>query len=239
MKVKIFSIYKKYSSLERNSKKEIEKIIKNDVKKTSGGYAGFRKFSYLIDYIWQKETSARDLKKIVKFLNTCKIEKRILLLLKKCERILPTSQVNVFILPLARTKENMKVVDDLCGVVAYTPWRRNFLLFLHPQKGWKKYLDMTVVHEYNHAVRMQYFHPNSKERTILDHIILEGLADNFVKKITGFTPPWAKPFPKKIERKIWGKIKEGCSKRLITIIFMKIWELCLEIRNFLIGLVIE
>jgi len=206
MKVKIFSIYKKYSRLERNSRKEIDKIIKNEVRRTSDGYAGFRKISYLINYVWQKEADAEDLKEISRILSRSKIEKRILALLKECEHVLPTSQVNVFIFPLARTRKNMKVVDDLYGVTAYTPWQKNFLLFIHPQRGWKKYFDLTVVHEYNHSVRMHYFKPN-ENRTILDHIVLEGLADNFVKRVTGFIPTWAKPFQKKTEKKILKKIK--------------------------------
>jgi len=207
MKVKIFSIYKDYTNLKRNSKREIEKTIKNNVKRTSDGYAGFRTISYLVDYAWQKEADVSDLKAVTKILNKSDIKKRTLILLKKCNHILSTSQVNVFIFPYSKTARNRKVSNDLRGVTAYTPWARNFLLFLHPQRGWKKYFDMTITHEYNHSVRMQYFNPYSKERTILDHIILEGMADNFVKRITGIIPTWAKPFSNKVEKKILAKIK--------------------------------
>jgi len=207
VKIKIFPIYKKYSGLKVNSKKEIEKIIRREVRKTSDRYAGFRKISYLINYVWQKEANAGELKKIAKILGRSKIEKRILLLSKQCERILPTSEVNVFIFPIARTRENRKVIDDLHGVTAYTPWQKNFVIFVHPQRDWKRYFDMTVVHEYNHSVRMQHFPPD-KNRTILDWIILEGMADNFVKAVTGFIPTWARPFPKKTEVKILEKIKD-------------------------------
>jgi len=206
VKIKIFSIYKKYSGLKINSKNEIGKIIRKEVKKTRNGYAGFRKISYLINYVWQKETGARELKRIAKFLGKSQIEKRILFLSRQCERILPTSGVNVFILPIARTSENSKMLDDLRGVTAYTPWQKNFVIFIHPQRDWKRYFDLTIVHEYNHSVRMQHFRPN-KNRTILDWIILEGMADNFVRKVTGFIPTWARPFPKKTEERIIKKIK--------------------------------
>jgi uncharacterized protein YjaZ len=214
MKLQIFPVYKEYKLLENNSRKEIERMVKSKVKRTTDGYAGFRKISYLVDYVWQQEAKVEDLKRISEKLNESRIEKRILILSKKCNKVLPTSELNAFIFPFAKTRKSVKVINDLCGVTAYTPWQKNFLLQIHPQKEWIKYLDMTIVHEFNHSVRMQYFTTKNKEWTILDCIVLEGLADNFVRQITGFIPTWARPFPKNIEQKIFKQIEEKIHQKV-------------------------
>jgi uncharacterized protein YjaZ len=73
---------------------------------------------------------------------------------------------------------------------------------------------MTIAHEFNHSVRMQYFTTKKKEWTILDCIVLEGLADNFVRQITGFIPTWARPFPKNVEQKIFKQIEEKINQKV-------------------------
>jgi uncharacterized protein YjaZ len=80
----------------------------------------------------------------------------------------------------------------------------------------------TVTHEFNHAVRFQYF-PNSASMTLLETLIFEGLAENFTTEVTDEKPsPWASSLNEKEAKKIFKKIKpilNSISKKVYYSVF--------------------
>jgi uncharacterized protein YjaZ len=54
-------------------------------------------------------------------------------------------------------------------------------LFISPIEGWERWLKSVLAHEYNHYVRFQKY---TKPENLLDHLILEGLAEAFSRTIS-------------------------------------------------------
>jgi len=78
---------------------------------------------------------------------------------------------------------NLFVKKKMEGVTGSSFWKNTILLFIHPEaKKWQTPLANTVVHEFTHSVENKYF-PISSSTTLLDSLIFEGQAENFVISI--------------------------------------------------------
>ncbi len=78
--------------------------------------------------------------------------------------------------------------------------------------GWRKALKRSVVHEFNHAIRMQRTGKRSGELTLLDTVALEGLAQCFEKDVCGALPPYARAISISRAQKIWFIVKPELGK---------------------------
>jgi uncharacterized protein YjaZ len=117
------------------------------------------------------------------------IIKNIYSAIQKCHKKLSLPTKNfVFVFPWLTNKEDL-VFE---GVMGFTPYSSVFHLFISPQAFTRKSLISTVVHELNHAV-FYYFHRKDFSKcTLLDHIITEGLAENFREEVLGGkSAPWS------------------------------------------------
>jgi uncharacterized protein YjaZ len=98
-----------------------------------------------------------------------------------CQSILPGSPGILCILP-GRHPESPDANRFLrtVGVVADAT-SEIIRLFISPVKGWQKWVKPVIAHEYNHYIRMQKY---KKVETLLDYLVLEGLAEAFSRKIS-------------------------------------------------------
>jgi uncharacterized protein YjaZ len=104
------------------------------------------------------------------------IEKTISETIKKCNDKLPVPTKNfVFVHPYLTTEDD-KVFD---GVMAVAVYSCVFHLFVNLDEYSKKSIENTVAHELNHTIYYYHHYDDFNNYTLLDEILLEGLAENF------------------------------------------------------------
>jgi len=105
-----------------------------------------------------------------------KIEKVISETIEKCNDKLSVPTKNfVFVYPYFTTKED-HVFE---GVMAVAVYSCVFYLFVNLNEYTKESLENTVAHELNHTIYYYHHYDNFNNYTLLDEILLEGLAENF------------------------------------------------------------
>ncbi len=117
------------------------------------------------------------------------IEKTISETIKKCNNklLVPTKNF-VFVHPYLTTEDD-KVFD---GVMAVAVYSCVFHLFVNLDEYSKKSIENTVAHELNHTIYYYHHYDDFNNYTLLDEILLEGLAENFREQILGGSAaPWA------------------------------------------------
>ena len=104
------------------------------------------------------------------------------------------------------------VKDRLEGVAGFTPNRYTISIRINSSSRlWKKAVGGTAVHEFSHAVRFQKT-SSRKRRTLLDSLVLEGVAQCFEEDVTGRARPWSKAITSEQARRIWMKIRGMLNK---------------------------
>jgi len=104
------------------------------------------------------------------------IEKVISETIGKCNNKLPVPTKNfVFVHPYFTTKED----EVFEGVMAVAVYSCVFHLFVNLDEYTKKSLENTIAHELNHTIYYYHHYDNFNDYTLLDEILLEGLAENF------------------------------------------------------------
>lgn len=104
------------------------------------------------------------------------IEKTISETIKKCNDKLPIPTKNfIFVHPYFTTEDD-KVFD---GVMAVAVYSCVFHLFVNLNEYSKKSIENTVAHELNHTIYYYHHYDDFNNYTLLDEILLEGLAENF------------------------------------------------------------
>ena len=117
------------------------------------------------------------------------IEKTITETVGKCNKGLSIPTKNfIFIYPFLTTEDD-KVFD---GVIAVAVYSCVFHVFVDLDAFSKKSIENTVAHELNHTIYYYHHYDDFNNYTLLDEILLEGLAENFREQF--FDPevtPWA------------------------------------------------
>ncbi|MDD4762128.1 MAG: DUF2268 domain-containing putative Zn-dependent protease [Candidatus Pacebacteria bacterium] len=133
------------------------------------------------------------------------VEKVIKETIDKCNKKLPIPTKNyIFIFPFLPA-ENENVFKGVVGVAQYSCV---FHIFLNPNVWTPKALANSVAHELNHTI-FYYNHYNDFENyTLLDEIIMEGLAENFRERIVDLEPsPWVMALTKEEAFLILGSLE--------------------------------
>jgi len=184
--------------------KFISKTIK-DLENSPVGYAGFRRKEYLKKHLqWQIFGRTEEIKRFFK-LNKGETFKIIEKAIKKCHQIIPSDSTRIFVFPTF----NPFIIKEMSGVAGYCPWQNTIHLYVHPVSGWKKVLENTVYHEFNHSIVAKYH----QRKTLLDNIVIEGLAENFGESISKTTTSWAKAISLAKCQKILPNIKKLLNSR--------------------------
>jgi uncharacterized protein YjaZ len=197
------------------SKKTLTDTLKSIIIENENGFAGFRELRYLVDYLWAKNFTAgfdkEDLKTTLAFLGENKLEFQVKKFLEKATTLLPSNKpINIFIFPLIKNKDNEFCFAKLNGVDANTNWQNTILLSIGKTESWQSALEESVMHEYCHAITMNFSNPWVMEKfTLADYLIFEGLADNFVKAVLNRQPIWLKKLPKTKELALLEKLRDN------------------------------
>ena len=176
----------------KNLKNFIDKLVEQSKENTDdeeSKWGGFLGKSYLADALknkfdnknYEKYTTPDN--KILK-----KIKSDTEDSLEKSRKVLPSRKrpVRVFVYPWF-PGENEKVFE---GVIGTTFFGSTFHLYIDTENFSTKSLKDTTAHEYNHSVYFSYHHPF--KQSILEAVILEGLAEHFREKVIGGKPaPWS------------------------------------------------
>jgi len=133
------------------------------------------------------------------------IEKTIHLTIQKCHEKLPIPIKNfIFIFPWLPTKKDRV----FRGSLGYAHYSCVLHLFIAPDVFTQKSLADSVAHEINHTISFYYHFDRYGKWSLLDHIINEGLAENFREEVLNTKPvPWAVALTKKEAFKVLSLIK--------------------------------
>ena len=116
------------------------------------------------------------------------IEKTIHSTIEKCHKVLPHPDlpVFVFVYPWFPNKENRILFRGTTAFATYYTMH----LFVDPSFYTKVSIKQTIAHEWNHLVFYRYH--DEQKCSLLDHMVMEGLADIFRKEIvSGGVSPWS------------------------------------------------
>ena len=110
--------------------------------------------------------------------------------LQRCERQLPlTEETTVFCFPWNPPNEEMRGVFE--GVYGTAPYRNTIHLFIDSEYWSEESLWETIAHEWTHLAFYEYNTP-LEDLTLLDSILLEGLAEVFREdQVGGDSAPWS------------------------------------------------
>ncbi|MEX1014213.1 MAG: DUF2268 domain-containing putative Zn-dependent protease, partial [Candidatus Paceibacterota bacterium] len=175
----------------KNKDDIVKKIVSLMKKDGSIDYAGFSEDKELIDSI-SKHLGNEEVDSYHRLSDSQKeeIEETIHNSVKKCNEKLPLpAKLFVFIFPWFSSKEEDKYFN---GVMGLAPYSCVFHLFINPKTFTKESLRETVAHELNHTVFYYNHYNDLHDYTLLDHCIIEGLAENFREDVMGGDPaPWS------------------------------------------------
>lgn len=174
----------------KNKRGLADSILDMMKKNKSTTYAGYINEKSLYDGIIQHLGNA-DIKtyKQLSESQIQKIQEQINKTIIKCNDHLPIPTKNyVFVFPYLPT-EKERIFEGIMGIACYSCV---FHLFISPDLWSPKTLASTVAHELNHTIFFYYHYEKLNNYTLLDRMIIEGLAENFREQVIESTPsPWA------------------------------------------------
>lgn len=143
-------------------------------------------------------------------------ERKIMSIIEKtfleCYKVVPCpGVVKIFVFPTI----DPFVKNRMSGTTGVSFWKNSINIFISTDaKEWEKALSHTVCHEYSHATRHNYV----SCRTLIDWIILDGIAEHFREDVVGGTrAPWSSALTEKEAKKILIKLKHKLSSRSIKL----------------------
>lgn len=96
--------------------------------------------------------------------------------IEKCGAVLPIpTKIYAFVFPWSPT-EKYAIFN---GVMGIAPYSSVFHLFLSPKEWSSGAVSNTVAHELNHTIYYSHHFNSFNNYTVLDQLIIEGLAENF------------------------------------------------------------
>jgi uncharacterized protein YjaZ len=154
----------------------------------------------------------------------------------EASRHLPRPDLNARVLILPGDGESRVLVRQMKGVLGFSLGAQAMMIFIWPVEGWQDWLRYTVTHEYAHLVRNLLFprglaggkliYMRTQEpETLLDAMIVEGLADTFASHVLPqMSPPWTNALDPEQQECIWPRVHRRLSVSDTT-----------EIRRILFG----
>ena len=195
-----------YNNSILSKNKFVGDLIK-DIPRFKIGYAGFRTKKRLKKHLILSVFGSGKIKKIPKINFNKKIILKIIeRSIKKCYKIFPLKPTRIFVFPSFNTFKKRRMQ----GIGGFCPGKSNILIDLNPTSGWKNALEKVIYHEFNHSIVSL----PPKKWALIDSLIFEGLADNFIQHFCHEKlPPWSKALSLKESKKFFKKIKNLLSLR--------------------------
>lgn len=130
--------------------------------------------------IFKLENKAETLEKQLQEMRSLAYEKFIEDELHFLQLKFPVSQTLEFELFILDDQDHF-VREKLGGVSAYTDWNGRLFFAVLPNAQVHSSLKSVITHEYHHYWRMYSLTSTEENQTLLDRLILEGLAEHFVR----------------------------------------------------------
>lgn len=120
---------------------------------------------------------------------------------KKYKKLWDGPETKIYILPI--NGMNRSLIRQTNGKSGVT-FKDKMILFLGPSEDQKEW-ESLFVHEYNHATRMSYMSGDPLNYSLLDSLILEGLAEYAVEQYCGekYLAPWTRAYSDKVLKRFW------------------------------------
>jgi len=138
-----------------------------------------------------------------------KIEKIKILIREIIEDIgglLDLGEISIYIFP---TISNF-VIKKMKGVSGFLAWKNIIHIYVYPLKGWEKDFKSAFLHELAHCMQPYY----SYKMNLFEHLITEGLAEQFQKYYLKKRNPWTKAINKKKAKEIFKKLGKKLDKSM-------------------------
>ena len=138
--------------------------------------------------------------------------------IQTAEARLQRPDINARVVILPGDGESSVLVQQMRGVLGFSLGAQVVLTFVWPTENWQQWLEYTMTHEYAHLVRNHLFprglaggrlvYMRTQEpETLLDAMIVEGLADTFASELMeNVNPPWTSALTPDVEERIWPKV---------------------------------
>lgn len=116
------------------------------------------------------------------------------------------TEAEIFIFPVERRNE--LIMKELRGKMGVS-FHDVVVMFLSSELTEKEILAL-LTHEYNHACRLTKLNKDFDELTLLDSMVIEGMAEVAVEEIVGkeLLAPWTKMYTKKELSPHWQKVQK-------------------------------
>jgi uncharacterized protein YjaZ len=108
------------------------------------------------------------------------VESLITQSLTRCHSFIAGPPGVVWILPGPRPSPTDSQKSSGANRVIGDATPQGMRLYISPIDGWQDWVKPVVAHEYNHYLRLQ---GGEEKKTLLDHLILEGIAETFAREI--------------------------------------------------------
>jgi uncharacterized protein YjaZ len=130
-------------------------------------------------------------------------------LFAKYQKLWDGPNIKIYIFPLQTGNLFQNVSGNKGGVAL----KEKMFLFFGPIEDVKE-IEALFVHEYHHICRINKQKKDIKEYTLLDSIILEGLAERAVEHYCGkdYRADWCERYPEEELRKYWDKLQDSIPK---------------------------
>ncbi|MDN7240644.1 DUF2268 domain-containing putative Zn-dependent protease [Planococcus sp. N028] len=135
-----------------------------------------------------------------------------LTLLQKEYPVLKAVEFELFILD----EQDHFVRDKLGGVSAFTDWSGKMFFAVFPDAQVRSTLRSVINHEYHHHWRTHALNITEQNQTLMDRLILEGLAEHFVKIRLGdaYLGPYKDALTEEQAKDLWERTYKLCRNEL-------------------------
>jgi uncharacterized protein YjaZ len=120
---------------------------------------------------------------------------------EKYKKLWKGPEVSIYLFPInGSNRQLMRQTNGKSGV----SFEKSIYLFLSPLED-KKEIESLFVHEYHHTARMHDLQKKLLEYTLLDSIVLEGLAEHAVEEYCGekYLAVWSRGYSDKQLERYW------------------------------------
>lgn len=154
--------------------------------------------------IFDLENKIETLEKQLQEMHSLAYEKFIKDELTRLQSEFPVSRALEFELFILNDQDHF-VREKLGSVSAFTDWNGRFFFAVLPDAQVRSMLKSVITHEYHHHWRMHALTITEHNQTLLDRLILEGLAEHFVKIRLGdaYLGPYKDALEEKQARVLW------------------------------------
>lgn len=149
-------------------------------------------------------SNVKDLEKQLHKLKKLQFETYIETELRRLQEKYPSKHPIQFGLFLLEEKDDF-VRDRLGGVSAFADYNGNLCFIVYPDEKVRSILKSTIAHEYHHHFRINNLGLTEENETLLDRLVLEGLAEHFVRIELGesYLGPMMRALSEEEARMLW------------------------------------